>query len=290
MRKDFPSVNPLPTEGRDIVSSLLVAQGVSDHKWGQTIASIIGVHYTTAQRLLANEERFELGQLRLIAAHFGTTLAAMLNEPTIEAFGTDTFPGQILFDSDVALPCRFTVSKSHNQPCPALVAYMQNDEYFVSPPSLCPPGVFTQAVSTLFLADEINSRESLPMIAVLDDVAPKALVHFLRSEGFNAEAFTEPEALIARIETGNNRPDAYILDWSLKHGQTALPVIQAIRSVSKDCPILLLSGTIQRNEGAIGDAVTEYGIEVNVKPSMAPILSRRLAVLLKNRRPAAIAQ
>jgi hypothetical protein len=288
MNNDTPSVNPFATPDHDIVSSLLIAKGVADNKWGHTIASILGVHYSTAQRLLSNEDRFELGQLRLIAAHFGTSLAAILNESQDEAFGPETHTGHLILGPGCSSPCRLTLATSRDKHLSALVAYKQEDGYVVSPPALCPAGVLTQPVAAILFDGSNLTGETLPVVAVLDDAAPKGLVHFLRSEGFNAIAFTEPEPLIALIESGNNRPDAYILDWTLKNGQTALGVIQSIRSVSKTCPILLLSGTIRKNGSAIGDAVAEYDIEVNVKPSEVTILSKRLAVLLKNRRPAGV--
>lgn len=265
-----------------IVSTLLLNKGIQQHNWRETIASILGVHYTTAKRLLADEERFELGHLVAIAAHFKISLNELLSQLLLPKIGSDTKEAVLRIENVVSKPCRFSTYKDNIiDSNPALVAYIENDRYVVTTPDKCPESLSPVAVENLYLGLQSGNLDLSPHVIVLDDVAPLMLVHHLRSKGFNAEAFKNPKDLEELILSGKKLPDAFVLDWALGRSTNALPVIQAVRSISEHCPLILLTGTIDKYEGAICDAVEKYNLEIHLKPSKASIISSRLAVLLR---------
>lgn len=126
-------------------------------------------------------------------------------------------------------------------------------------------------------------------IAVVDDEAPTTLVRYLNNVGFEARHFSEAGPVHELLDTPD-RPDGYVLDWTLSHGQTSRGLIEAIREVDPSCPILLLTGTIQSkqaNESEIAQVIGMYDVAIYEKPTRLRVLADKLSVMLGAPVPAA---
>lgn len=280
--KETPVQPPEPTDASPstLITSLLSTTGVGERSWRSTVAEIIGCDISTARRLLLNQESIKVSQLRLLAKHFGTSVSAMLRAAYPEEGAnpdSEAATLQILENSKV--PCRVVTRPINLHMAAPLVAVRTDAGLVVELASRISGNTPVAAVVQLELMQE-SGPPSTPFIVALDDVLPLALVKFLKVQGFDAVACDTVEPVLEMVRSTEKRPDAYVLDWTLQHGTTSLELIREIRRIDSGCPILLLTGTIEANEGSISDAVSLYNLEVNTKPASFRILANRLAALL----------
>lgn len=285
--KPVQSPEPMDVSASTLITSLLSNHGVGERSWRSTVAEVIGCDISTARRLLLNQEAIKVSQLRLLAKHFGTSVSAMFKAAyPEEGANPDSEVATLQISGDSKVPCRVVTRPINLHAAAPLVAVRTEEGLVVELGSRIHGTAPVAAVVQLELMQE-SRPPSTPSIAVLDDVVPLALVKFLNVQGFDAVAYDTVEPLLEAVQSTEKRPDAYVLDWTLQHGTTSLELIREIRRVDPDCPILLLTGTIEANEGAIGDAVSLYGLEVNTKPASFRILANRLASLLGQTAPLA---
>ncbi len=287
--KEKPAQSPEPTDvstsTSTLITSLLSSHGVGERSWRSTVAEVIGCDISTARRLLLNQEAIKVSQLRLLAKHFGTSVSAMFKAAyPDEGANPDSEAATLQISGDSKVPCRVVTRPISLHAKAPLVAVRTEEGLIVELGSRITGNAPVAAVVQLDLMQE-GRPPSPHSIAVLDDVLPLALVKFLNVQGFNAVAYETVEPVLERVHSAETRPDAYVLDWTLQHGTTSLELIREIRRVDPECPILLLTGTIEANEGAIGDAVSLYDLEVNTKPASFRILANRLASLLGQTSP-----
>jgi CheY-like chemotaxis protein len=265
-----------------LVSELLKRRDVPEDEWRSTIAEILEVSYGTATKRLTNEEEFSLEELFKIARHFGTTVSAMLQaayaEERLSADEKHNYAQ--LQIGEHAITCNVMTRPGAQRGGNLLVAYQTPaDAWCVCHASMAPPEVDLYSVRQLTFTG--------PRIAVVDDEAPTTLVRFLATVGFEATHFSEPGPVLELLRS-SNRPDAYILDWTLDGGETSQGLIEAIRRVDPTCPIVLLTGTIQsqrRNESDIARVMGQYNVEFYEKPTRYPILAEKLRLMLGRQLP-----
>jgi CheY-like chemotaxis protein len=271
---------PVTAPAHSVVTTLFTARGLVESEWRSTLAGIIGGSYSTAQRRLASEDQFTIGELRAIAGHFGTTVSLMLKAAYADERKNPDATHATLKLGDHKFPCIVVTRTSCRSSAEALVTYEgQDGEIYVTPVSDAEPGKELRAVSSI----EIQPPKAF-RIAVLDDVLSAAVpvVQLLNGRGFEATAYTtapQVQALLAQAK----RPDGYVLDWTLDGGQNSRSLIRSIRDVDSQCPIFLLTGTIQQaNEGEISEVVQLYRVQVHVKPARTVILAASLRSLLED--------
>jgi CheY-like chemotaxis protein len=261
------------------VSDLLTRAGVPEKSWSSTIANLMGWHFQTATRRMANQETFTLEDLLKLATHYQTTVSAMLQA---------AYPGEAVLPNSHAahlrigtaeVACQVITKPTAQARNSALVAVEEPAGWMVYAAAEAPASTRLHAVLQL----QIASHGPAPMqIAVVDDEAPKTLVRFLNGFGFAATHFSETAPVLALLESAQ-RPDAYVLDWILGHGETSRKLIEAIRQVDRSCPIVLLTGTIQSrraNQSEIAEVVGTYNVEFYEKPTKLPILAEKLRAML----------
>lgn len=265
-----------------VVSELLKRRDISEDEWRSTIAEILEVSYGTATKRLTNEEEFSLDELFKIARHFGTTVSAMLQAAYSEErqLSGEKHNYAQLHIGGHAMICSVMTQPGAQRGGNVLVAYQTTaDAWCVCHACEAPSNV------ELFSVRQLMFRG--PWIAVVDDEAPTTLVRFLSTVGFEATHFTEPGPVLELLQS-SNRPNAYILDWTLGGGETSQGLIEAIRRVDPSCPIVLLTGTIQsqrRNESDIARVMGQYNVEFYEKPTRYPILAEKLRLILARQPP-----
>jgi len=181
-------------------------------------------------------------------------------------------------------PCTIVTRKSEPRETDCLVAYKDEDENQLIVCSMedAPTGRVLQGVLSLHV-DTFGS--SGPVVVILDDeeTATLPLCRFIQIDGgFNTKYFKYSKSVLALLEE-KPYPDAYILDWTLSDGETSRNLIEAIRRVDENCPIILLTGTIQartENESDIAELVRTYNIDVLLKPFPASIIAEKLKSVL----------
>ncbi len=263
-----------------VVTTLFAARGLPESEWRTTLAEAMGRSYSTAERRLIDEEQFTIGELRAIAKHFGTTVSLMLQAANPEEQVNPEAKPATLRIGEHRVPCNVTTRSAYRLSAEALVAYEGQDGLvYVTPQSEAESGAELKAIRYL----EIRPPRAF-RIAVLDDALSAAVpvVRLLNGRGgFEASAYTSAAQVLALLKRPH-RPHGYILDWTLEDGKNSGPLIREIRAVDPHCPIFLLTGTIQANEGEIGQVVQAYKVQVHLKPARTAILAASLRSLLED--------
>ena len=283
MNTSEPALPP-STPACTVVSDLLTRAGVPEKSWSSTVANLMGWHFQTAMRRMASQETFTLEDLQKLASHYQTTVSAMLQAAyPDEAVLPGSHPAS-LHVGDTTVACRVVTKPTAHLRTNSLVALEDAAGWVVCAAEEAPAGAQLHTVLQL----QIQSQGPSPQrVAVVDDEAPKVLVRFLNGYGFSAMHFSETAPVLALLDSPH-RPDAYVLDWALSHGETSRKLIEAIRQVDRTCPIVLLTGTIQSkraNQSEIAEVVGTYNVEFYEKPTKLPILAERLRVMLDRQLP-----
>lgn len=267
-----------------ILKSLLKRKNIPQRSWTRVLSEIIGGTQKTAAKRLADESTLSLGELFTIADHFKTTVTAMLQANFPEE---KIMPGArkaLLKIGKAKCPCTVVTRKTEPRETDCLVAYTDEDEnqLIVCSKEDVPTGIVHQGVLNLHV-DTFGS--SGPVVIILDDeeTATLPLCRFIQIDGgFNTKYFKYSKSVLALLQE-KPYPDAYILDWTLSGGETSRSLIEAIRRVDENCPIILLTGTIQartENESDIAELVRIYNIDVLLKPFPASIIVEKLKSVL----------
>lgn len=269
-----------------ILKSLLRRKDIPQRSWTRVLSEIIGGTQKTAAKRLADESTLSLGELFAIADHFKTTVTAMLQANFPEERIMPGARKALLKIGKTRCPCTVVTRKAELRETDSFVAYQDDVENQLVVCSLedVPTGKVQQGVLSLHV-DTFGS--SGPVVVILDDeeTATLPLCRFIQNESFNTKYFKYSKSVLALLEE-KPYPDAYILDWTLSGGETSRSLVEAIRRVDENCPIILLTGTIQartENESDIAELVRAYNIDVLLKPFPASIIVEKLKSVLSQK-------
>jgi CheY-like chemotaxis protein len=254
------------------IYALLQRHSIRKHRQLPVLAEILGVAYQTVYRRLPSGD-WSLDELERIAAHFGETLAQLLDLATDPA----TFVMGVL-----RLPCRVEVGGVTDPAKPAsLIAVRGEKEWIVMPTS---DAITAQSYDVKSLTIEPRTKES--RVAVLDDEKDIAegICAELENMGLHAMPFFSIEDLSAAIKA--QRFDAYIIDWVIGR-TTAQELIESIREVDPHCPIAILTGQLEEG-GAADETEVAYvsageNMQFYTKPLPVQIIGQRLKRALGGR-------
>jgi hypothetical protein len=267
-----------------VLKGLLRRRNVPQKSWAGQLSAIIGGTRKTAGKRVADEGILTLRELFAIADHFDTTVTAMLQADFPEERQIPGARKALLRVGDGLWPCTAVTRSGPPARGDKFVGYEDPSaaQFVVCEAGRSPAGASLEGVLS-FHVDAFGTTG--PLVVVLDDeeTAMLPMCRFLRIDaGFDAQYVKEPEDVLPFLQQPN-KPDAYILDWTLSGGQTSRGVIEGIRAADADCPIVLLTGTIQsreENESEIADLVRKHRIDVCVKPFPASIIAEKLKSML----------
>lgn len=269
-----------------ILKSLLRRNNIPQKSWARVLSEIIGGTTKTASRRLVDESILSVGELFALTDHFQTTVTTLFQSEFPEERKTPGERKATLQMCNGKWPCTVVLRKTTPGAADCFAAFEVEGQLIVCAVKDAPTDCVLQSVLTLNV-DAFGT--SGPVVVILDDdkTATVPLCRFLQIDaGFDIRYFDEPESIESLLQV-KPYPDAYILDWTLAEGRTSRKLIERIRSVDADCPIVLLTGTIQsrrENESEIANLVRTCKIDVCLKPFPASIIAEKLKSMFDRKR------
>lgn len=245
-----PAEDTAHAETAAAVSALLARHGVPPRNQATQIAHICAISVSQARRKLRGAV-WLFDEVRAVCNHVGAGLDELFGVRPAAAAPAQQ-PARLHIDG-LQLDC--TVRLGPALPAgtrPPLVARYAEGHWHVGTPA----ALQTIATSSPHYAvDHLQvqpCREpERPRVAVVDDDpdAAEALSDWLRASGWQAEPYTQPQALMADPPPVH---DAYVIDLILAGGQTSQALVERIRANQPHAPIVLLTG--QLREGRASEA------------------------------------
>ncbi len=260
------------------VRALLERHGVPRSQQSAVVTEVLGLSYSQGNRRLTTNATWELEELKVLAEHFGETLAELIS------LGQHAeMEDAILVTGATRTLCRVVPGPAVHKPrIGALVLTKVDADWMVQPAE---HNLATQAYDIKRLLVEPASATSAGSrrIAVLDDHPESAqlIVLFLKTAGFEPIAFTNLDRITAAAAAGEF--DGYVLDWIIVKGtihDTVRDLVAAIRARDAHCPIIVLTGQMRNgvaDETEIAAAMAKYRLKFFEKPAPLPIISAALA-------------
>jgi CheY-like chemotaxis protein len=264
----------------ELVVAYLDGKEVGERSRASLVASITGLSIQHARRRLApNGPPWLVSELGKIAQYFGDSLAALLS-----GIGPDALRDGEVCEIELdgrwygaqALVGMAAVTSKVGE----LVAVRHGHRWRLMPIEKVPVGIEAFAVAhvSLFPRPSQNIR-----VAVLDDDASvaKSLRDDLIGGGFSVTAFNSEEQFSGWL----HHFDVFIIDFVLGSGKTAADIIQKIRDLKPDAPIILLTGHAREAVSSeIANVVEMNRVEVLEKPAPIMILQSLIAGRSQERR------
>jgi len=262
--------------GTYYVVRFLDAQQVPSSQRAQVVHEATGISAASARRRLADDIGWTLEELDSVARHFGRTLPDLIEG----AFGPPPVRATLLLGSYEG-ECLAWLSDDPPTANPTeLVAYQTGmaGDWIV--------GTDPPSAHTVRLVDHVYlrpTRRDRFLIAILDDEldTARSIGEFARTRRYAATEFSSDKELLRALETTSF--DAYIMDW-LIGSSTSLSLIREIRARDSKCPIIVLTGQIEKKtvrEGDLTAAAQECLFEIREKPIRPSILLNSLELLIR---------
>jgi CheY-like chemotaxis protein len=255
-----PADDTAHAETAAAVSNLLARHGVPPRNQAAQIAQICAISISQARRKLRGAV-WLFDEVRAVCTHVGAGLDELFGaRPPAAARGAgrSTSPAPALqparlhidglqLDCSVRLGPALTAGAT-----PALVARYAEGQWHVGTHAALQaiaPSSPHNAVDHLQV--QPCREPERPRVAVVDDDrdAAEALSDWLRESGWQAQPYTQPQALMAEPAPVH---DAYVIDLILAGGQTSQALVEHIRANQPHAPIVLLTG--QLREGRASEA------------------------------------
>lgn len=255
------------------VVAYLDGKDVGERGRASLIASATGLSIQHARRrLTANGPPWLVSELGKIAQYFGDSLATLLS-----GIGPDASRnGEVCeieiegrwYGAQAQVEAIASTSKAGE-----LVAVRHGHRWRLMPIEKVPTGGEARKVAhvSLFPKPSQNIR-----VAVLDDDASlaKSLRDDLIGGGFSVTAFNAEDQLSGWL----HQFDVFIIDFVLASGKTASDIVQKIRGIKPDAPIILLTGHAREAVSSeIANVVEMHRVEVLEKPAQIMILQSLIA-------------
>lgn len=273
LRADHPGGEP--ALAARCIAALLTRHGIPKYRFAVTVSEILGLSYSAGNRRLTTNASWSLEELKRVAEHFGETLQELVTSENADAL----VDASIVINNHI-VPCRIRLGNIVGQVSPGtLIAAEIDGSWRVMPAdarSIIPAHIVTRLL--------IEPTASRRRVAILDDHidTAKTIVQYMETAGFEAVAFSDPQALYDQTDF-----DAYVLDWIIERDarrQTALELVENIRARNALCPIIILTGQIRTgnvDEENIAAALAQHNLKFFTKPASMPILIAALNASFK---------
>jgi CheY-like chemotaxis protein len=276
-----------PTWASACLSALMDRHGISARHQAAEIAQICAISVSQARRKLRGAV-WLFDEVVALCQHFGESLDTVFaaqagaHQPAAPApqRAASTYPATLLIDPQ-QLPCDIQLGPlctgSPDGGAGGLVAcHHAGQGWLVSSGQnllrLGHPGPY-YGVTQLQLRSRITQARA--RIAVLDDDvgSATALTDWFNEVGYEAQAFHRQEDLLAQPLT---RHDAYVVDLILEGGTTSQGLVERIRQVQPEAPIVLLTGQLKdgtASEATLATILRTQGVTFFEKPVRPAVLT-----------------
>lgn len=224
------------------ISRLFDRAGLLPRQRVTYVAQTLGIGYQQARRRMNGETPWILDEVTRLAQSCGETLTSLFAEDDDSQPVGGGEPAELAL-GPVRIACRVWVgAKATSQQTSPLVAFQpMKDQWLVAPTSDALGSDSYEVERVLIHLGKAKKRR----VAVLDDDQDIAtsIAEYMNATGLDAQAFFSLDALGQQIEA---RPfDGYVLDWLIDR-QNTRSLIAAIRAKDQGCPIVLLTGQLQK--------------------------------------------
>lgn len=285
-----PDSSPDSSWASACLSALLDRHGISSRHQATHIAQICAISISQARRKLRGAV-WLFDEVQAICRHFGESLDAVFGSEARQGPGasgltphgtaTNTYPATLLIDGQ-RLGCDIQLGplcpQADNAPGGQglAAAHSPADGWLVgSPPRLQQEGHHGPCYTVAQLQLRNPVTQARARIAVLDDDmgSASALTDWFNEVGYEAHAYTSPEALLA---TPLRNHDAFVVDLILAGGQTSQAIVERIRREQPDAPVVLLTGQLRdgtASESMLATILRTQGVTFFEKPVRPAVLT-----------------
>lgn len=270
------------------LTALMERHGVPGRHQATLIAQICNISVSQARRKLRGAV-WLFGEVLALCRHFGESLDAVFSPSVLQgAEGSPgavqaaaSYPATLLIDGH-RLRCEIQLGalcspSCHTPSCDGMQALHHPKSGWLA-------GSATrldqeQAPGPRYAIDQIQLRQSSEparaRIAVLDDDpgSASALTDWFNELGYAAQAYTSTDQLLS---TPLQDHDAYVVDLILAGGQTSQALVEHIRQVQPEAPIVLLTGQLRdgtASEATLATILRTQGVTFFEKPVRPAVLT-----------------
>ena len=263
MSTDDGSTTPSVVEG--YITRLLARAGLQPRQRMTYVAETLGIGYQQARRRMIGETPWTVDDVARLAASCGETLSTLFSaESPDEPTGTGTAAEIALGQARV--PCLVWIgAKATSRQLSPVVALQQAKDQWLVVPTANALGEESFEVERVLIQVGKPKRHR---VAVLDDdeIIATGIADYMNATGLDARAFFSLDELLEEISV---KPfDGYVVDWLIDK-QNTRSLIATIRAKDQTCPIVLLTGQLQRgnaDESELASIASFYRLTYFEKP------------------------
>jgi len=229
------------------------------------VAQTLGIGYQQARRRMIGETPWTVDDVARLAASCGETLSTLFSaESPDEPTGTGTAAEIALGQARV--PCLVWIgAKATSRQLSPVVALQQAKDQWLVVPTANALGEESFEVERVLIQ---VGKPKKHRVAVLDDdeIIATGIADYMNATGLDARAFFSLDELLEEISV---KPfDGYVVDWLIDK-QNTRSLIATIRAKDQTCPIVLLTGQLQRgnaDESELASIASFYRLTYFEKP------------------------
>jgi CheY-like chemotaxis protein len=254
--------------------------GVDDRSQANVLGKLLNLSSLQARRKLQGQVSWSFEEVLATVNHFGESIDRMVAQ-----IGGDAQRGgesAVLEIGQERLPCHLWIGPSlAQQEGPGLVAVREGESWYVSTHSALNARDVSAPRYGVDRLEVIDPSIANVRVAILDD-DPAVAIGFrewFEAVGYHAESFTTEDELAHKIEGF----DAFIIDLVLGEGRTCKSLVEKIRQVHPNAPVLLLTGMLDSGAATAEDEATlvrVLKVQVNRKPTSARSLANAIQAQL----------
>lgn len=258
------------------ISQMMHRHGVEERAQAAVLGRLLDLSALQARRKLQGTVSWSFEEVLATVNHFGESI-----DSVIAQVGGDAHRGgetATLIIGAETLPCHMWVGPSLSvHEGPGLVAVKENDAWQVSTHSAFNARDLTSPRYGVDRLEVIAPSIANVRVAILDD-DPALAIGFrdwFEAVGYHAQAFTSEDELAEKIENF----DAFIIDLILGEGRTCRPLVEKIRQIHPNAPVLLLTGMLDSGAASSEEEATlvrVLKVQVNRKPTSARSLANAI--------------
>ena len=254
-----------------LVRALLERHAVPRRRHVSFVGEFLQLSRAAAHQRVTGSNAWTLEELRALAQHFGEELADV-----VSGVNDSRQRGATLRVGALRLPCQVWLADVvEGMPTDALVAVRQGEGYAVVP-STAALGRQCWNIEKLEVGRSPAAAQSVAVYGTEPEVCQQMCAQ-LRSEGFEANAYADPDDLLADAERGLY--EGYVVDWSTTGGPMIIPVLAAIRGQERRAALVLLSGgtrTGLTDASEVAAAAARFAAPIVEKPVQTAFLMAAL--------------
>lgn len=263
--------DPDSSHAATLVRALLERHGIPKHRHASFVSEFFGLSRAASHQRVNRSSAWTLDDFQALARRFGEPLAQVLGAGDGTTTPTEAGIAAVLRIGALEMGCRMWLAEGAVTASGSSLVAMESGGSYVVMPATAALGLPTVPVARIEMS---GVRTTAARIAVLDPDpdSARSTCTALRDSGIEAVAYLTVDELLRDIP--HALFDGYVVDWHL-HGQTALPVLSAVRGQPKKTALVLLSDRTRRGEldaAEIAAAMSSFRVQLLEKPVLAPML------------------